>query len=250
MLQDKVNFNDLNWEEPLEIGDQEWNNTRLTYLGLGNRLLTTIPDNIGNLNQLEYLFLSSNQLSILPESIGNLSSLKYFFLSHNQLTILPESIGNLSNLETLYLHDNQLNLLPETICNLPQNSYIYFENNQLCPPYPECISEDDLGYQNTTNCPPLSISELSLPINYQLHQPFPNPFNPTTSISFSIPEQSQTSLKVYDIKGNLISTLLNQTMNVGHHQIEWNGENLSSGPYFIRINSGEFSDVKKVVLVK
>ena len=95
----------------------------------------------------------------------------------------------------------------------------------------------------------LSNNNLNL-ITFKLHNPYPSPFTPTTSISFSIPEQSQTSLKVYDIKGNLISTLLNQTMNVGHHQIEWNGENLSSGTYFIRINSGEFSDVKKVVLVK
>jgi hypothetical protein len=132
---------------------------------------------------------------------------------------------------------------------LNKYNYFYINNNQLCPPYPSCI-EDYVGEQDTTNCPPLSISELTIPIQYTLHQPFPNPFNPTTSISFSIPEQSQTSLKVYDIKGNLISTLLNQTLNVGHHQIEWNGENLSSGTYFIRINSGEFSDVKKVVLVK
>ncbi len=80
VLQYFIDLNEsLNGEEPLEIGDQEWNNTRLTYLGLGNRSLTTIPDNIGNLNNLEYFFLSSNQFSTLPESIGNLSSLKFFF---------------------------------------------------------------------------------------------------------------------------------------------------------------------------
>ena len=163
---------------------------------------------------------------------------------------IPQEIGNLTNLTELRLYGNQLiGEIPVEICNQGDSSPLLY-NNQLCPPYPDCLSEDDIGYQDTTNCSSMSISELTLPIQYTLNQPFPNPFNPTTSISFSIPEQSQTSLKVYDIKGNLISTLLNQTMNVGHHQIEWNGENLSSGTYFIRINSGEFSDVKKVVLVK
>jgi len=152
VLQYFIDLNEsLNGEEPLEIGDQEWNNTRLTYLGLGNRSLTTIPDNIGNLNHLEYLFLSSNQFSTLPESIGNLSSLKFLFLSHNQFSILPESIGNLSSLETLYLHSNQLFILPDTICNL-SDCYIYVNDNQLCLPYPECLTEGDIGYQDTSEC--------------------------------------------------------------------------------------------------
>jgi uncharacterized protein (TIGR02145 family) len=155
VLQDFIDLNQsLNGEEPLEIGDQEWYNKRLTYLGLGNRSLTTIPNNIGNLNHIEYLFLSSNQFSILPESIGNLSSLKFLFLSYNQFTVLPNTIGELSSLESLYLHSNQLTILPETICNLPENSYIYFDNNQLCPPYPECLSGNGwlLGYQDTSEC--------------------------------------------------------------------------------------------------
>ena len=132
VLQDFINLNEtLSQEEPLGIGDQEWNNTRLIYLGLGNRSLMSIPDNIGNLN-----------------------SLKYLFLSYNQFTVLPNTIGELSSLESLYLNSNQLSILPDTICNLPENSYIYFDNNQLCPPYPECLSENGwlLGYQDTSEC--------------------------------------------------------------------------------------------------
>ena len=169
VLQNFIDLNQsLNEEEPLEIGDQQWNNTRLTYLGLGNRSLTTIPDNIGNLNHLEYLFLSSNQFSILPEGIGNLSSLKYLFLSYNQFIILPDTIGELSSLESLYLHSNQLFILPDTICNLPGNSYIYFDNNQLCPPYLECLSENGwlLGYQDTSNCEEECPNSIEGDLNY------------------------------------------------------------------------------------
>ena len=265
-----LSSNQLTGSISSEIGNLT--NLKRLYLS-GNYLSGSIPMEIGNLTNLIYLFLSSNEFSgEIPVGIGNLTNLGELYLQNNQLTGgIPEQIGNLTNLYSLYLFNNQLvGELPTEISNLDliflklnNNQFsgpildelcdIYFldvSDNQFCPPYPECISEDDLGYQNTTNCSSESISESTLPTQYTLHQPFPNPFNPTTTLSFSIPEQSQTSLKVYDIKGNLISTLLNQTMNVGHHQIEWNGENLSSGTYFIRINSGEFSDVKKVVLVK
>ena len=247
----------LNGQIPPEIGNLE----NLTIVDLGHNQLTgQIPIQIGNLTNLEYLGFNHNQLiGEIPSEIGNLTNLTHIRLNYNQLIgEIPSEIGNLVNLEILKFYNNEFTFVSDSICNLTNlfwslgnygnyDSNIY--NNNLCPPYPSCI-EDYVGYQDTTDCSSMSISELIVPINYQLHQPFPNPFNPTTSISFSIPEQSQTSLKVYDIKGNLISTLLNQTMNVGHHQIEWNGENLSSGTYFIRINSGEFSDVKKVVLVK
>ena len=79
---------------------------------------------------------------------------------------------------------------------------------------------------------------------------YPNPFNSVTEIKYSILENIEITIRIYDINGNMTEELLNQTMNVGYHQIEWNGENLSSGTYFIRINSGEFSVVKKLGLVK
>ena len=96
----------------------------------------------------------------------------------------------------------------------------------------------------------ISENQLTTPNNFQLYEPFPNPFNPTTSISFSIPEQSQTSLKVYDIKGKLISTLLNESMNVGHHQIEWNADGYPSGVYFVQLDAVEFTQTQKLMLVK
>jgi Leucine-rich repeat (LRR) protein len=249
-------YNQLTGEVPPEIENLINLENLLLY---GNQLTGEIPSEIYNLTNLISLSLYDNQLTgEIPLEIGNLVSLEELNLFSNQLTgSIPPEIGNLTRLTKLQLSNNQLSSIDDNICNLTNlnwsleysltNSHIY--NNHLCPPYPECI-QDYVGEQNTSNCPPLSISELSLPNEYSLNQPFPNPFNPSTSISFSIPEQSQTSLKVYDIKGNLISTFLNQIMNVGYHHIQWNGENLSSGTYFIRINSGKFSDVKKVVLVK
>ena len=245
--------NQLSGEIPSVI--ENLNNLTVLDLG-GNQLSGEIPLEIFNLTNLTELELGGNQFSgEIPSVIGDLNNLTFLHLEYNQFSgEIPSELWNLVNLNWLNLVHNQFSgTISSNICTLnmnwsnPDNFNIY--ENEFCPPYPECI-EDYIGYQDITNCSSESISELIVPIKYTLNQPFPNPFNPTTSISFLIPEQSNTSLKVYNIKGNLISTLLNQTMNVGHHQIEWNGENLSSGTYFIRINSGEFSDVKKVVLVK
>lgn len=85
---------------------------------------------------------------------------------------------------------------------------------------------------------------------FELQKPFPNPFNPTTLILFSISKQSQISMKVIDIQGNIISTLLNETMNAGHHQIEWNASGFPSGAYFVKLDTGEFTQTQKLMLVK
>ena len=60
----------------------------------------------------------------------------------------------------------------------------------------------------------------------------------------------QTSIKVYDIEGKLISTLLSESMNAGYHQIEWNAESYPSGVYFVKLDAGEFTQTQKLMLVK
>ena len=89
-----------------------------------------------------------------------------------------------------------------------------------------------------------------LPIKYSLEYPYPNPFNPKTSISFSIHKQSQISIKVFDIKGNLIKTLLNESMNVGYLQIKLNAECYPSEVYFVKLDAGKFTQTQKLMLVK
>ena len=92
----------------------------------------------------------------IPSEIGNLTYLTSLNLSVNQLTELPPEIGNLTNLIGLYLNNNRLTSMPESICELNIDWNIAFaftiSNNQLCPPYPDCISEEDLGYQDTSEC--------------------------------------------------------------------------------------------------
>ena len=92
--------------------------SNLTWLGLDDIKLTSLPDWIENLTNLKELYLRSNRLTSLPESIGNLTNLVSLDLSDNQLESLPDSIGKLTNLKVLKLRYNKLTSLPDSIENL------------------------------------------------------------------------------------------------------------------------------------
>ncbi|MCW8818216.1 MAG: S41 family peptidase [Ignavibacteriaceae bacterium] len=86
--------------------------------------------------------------------------------------------------------------------------------------------------------------------NYFLDQNFPNPFNPATTIKYQIPELSFVALKVFDVLGNEIATLVNEEKPTGTYKIIWNAENLPSGVYFYQLKAGSYIDTKKVVLLR
>jgi hypothetical protein len=109
--------------------------------------------------------------------------------------------------------------------------------------------------RGTFNGEPSSLAEVqqptaSIPANYRLDQNFPNPFNPTTVITYRIPVKSQVSLKVYDILGRLAATLIEGEQAAGEHQVTFDARLLSSGMYFYRLSAGSFSQIKKMVLLK
>jgi hypothetical protein len=85
---------------------------------------------------------------------------------------------------------------------------------------------------------------------YELKQNYPNPFNPTTNIEYSIPEPSFVNLSIYDINGKLIETAINQQQSSGKYLISFNFANYSSGVYFYKLTAADFSEIKKMVLIK
>jgi hypothetical protein len=89
-----------------------------------------------------------------------------------------------------------------------------------------------------------------LPNTISLHQNYPNPFNPETTISFILPAESHVALKVYDIMGREVMTLLNQKLTGGAHEVNFDGAGLPSGIYFYRLQSGGAALTKKMVLLK
>lgn len=89
-----------------------------------------------------------------------------------------------------------------------------------------------------------------IPSVYSLKQNYPNPFNPNTSIVFSIPKTGLVTLKIYDVLGNEIATLVNENMTPNNYVVTWDASSVASGVYFYKLVSGNFTDVKKMVLVK
>jgi len=93
-------------------------------------------------------------------------------------------------------------------------------------------------------------AEVPVPSSYTLEQNYPNPFNPATTIAYSIPQESQISLKIYDVMGREVVELVSGKQSAGAYSVEFDAASLASGTYFYKLTAGEFISVKKMVLLK
>lgn len=230
VLQDIIDVNPhLQDFEPLDLGIQSWHDGRLTYYNATTNGLTTS---------------NGPPIPNYPESFGNLSELLRFYSFHNEMTIFPEGILNLSQLEYLIIWNSNLEYIPEAICDLPNLQSINVQHNFLSEEFHyDCINHWEPQYS-------LTISNKLLPKSYYLAEPYPNPFNPTTMISYSLPIKTEIELTVYDISGRKLVELYSGKQKAGTHTLEWNAGHLPSGVYFVKLIVGEFSQTQKAVLVK
>jgi hypothetical protein len=115
------------------------------------------------------------------------------------------------------------------------------------------------GYINPQRCVyRRSLSEIidvkkissEIPSKYSLSQNFPNPFNPSTKIEYSIPKSGLVTIKVYDILGKGIATLVNEIQSPGTYSVDFNGAELPSGIYFYRLQAGNYTETKQMILIK
>jgi hypothetical protein len=89
-----------------------------------------------------------------------------------------------------------------------------------------------------------------IPEELTLSQNFPNPFNPSTTIEFALPREEHVTLKVYNLAGTEVATLVDRKFPAGTHKAEWNGQNFPSGVYFYRLEAGDFMQTRKLTLVR
>ena len=120
--------------------------------------------------------------------------------------------------------------------------YFSYSNYKLIPrKNDDFVGHVSVGVDEETN---------TLPSSFVVSQNYPNPFNPSTKIQFSIPENSFVTVKVYNTLGQEIRTLVNSNLNRGNHSVVFNATNFSSGVYFYRVEAGNFSSIKKMILMK
>ncbi|TVR12625.1 MAG: T9SS C-terminal target domain-containing protein, partial [Balneolaceae bacterium] len=101
-----------------------------------------------------------------------------------------------------------------------------------------------------TSKQPNRVETVDLPEEITLRQNFPNPFNPSTVISYDLPEQTHVTLQVYDIMGRYITTLVNDQVPAGQHQVTFDAADLSSGTYIYRLQAGSVIQSRSLTLIK
>ncbi len=128
--------------------------------------------------------------------------------------------------------------------------YLQFKNTQG-------IVSAQLGYEEKKydDIPVSNANTATIPLNLKVYQNYPNPFNPTTNIRFDLKENNRVEINIYNIKGQLVKKLLDETLEKGHHSIAWTGINnhnrrVSSGIYFFKVIAGKESKIKKMLLLK
>ncbi len=89
-----------------------------------------------------------------------------------------------------------------------------------------------------------------IPDDFQLDHAYPNPFNPVTTLNFSLPIETEVSLKVYNLQGREVISLVDQNMEAGYHSVLWNADSYSSGVYFVKMIAGEYISTQKLMLIK
>ncbi len=130
----------------------------------------------------------------------------------------------------------------------------------VCPPYdiegnprpdPDS-SKPDIGAYESELANPVGVEDYESvhPTDYALYQNYPNPFNPTTTIKYQIPKLSFVTIKLFDLLGSEIATLVNEEKPVGSYEVEFDGAGLPSGIYFYRLQAGSFVETKKMLLMK
>ena len=89
-----------------------------------------------------------------------------------------------------------------------------------------------------------------IPNDFSLSKAYPNPFNPVTTLNFGIPVEAEVFLKVYNLQGREVSSLIDGNMEAGYHSVVWNANSAASGVYFVKMIAGDFVSTQKLMLIK
>ena len=146
----------------------------------------------------------------------------------------------------------------ETLAYVPFSELQYIDSNVVIDSTYTygVIAMNIYGYSDTSNFatitvdPVTTLNEESRFTSYSLDQNYPNPFNPSTSIQYAVSSRQFVTLKVYDVLGNEVETLVNEEKSAGEYEIEFDAEGLTSGVYFYQLKAGSFVQTKKMVLSK
>ncbi|MCB0747263.1 MAG: T9SS type A sorting domain-containing protein [Ignavibacteriae bacterium] len=190
-------------------------------------LFVEIAGETSGYNPNGYYWFEQNKEAFLKL---NMDKISYF------LTLL--NINDPNKIEVFYVNENSIDkeAIRKEIVN---NQFII---------YPQHFSLLSAGIIDGTT--DVSKIDNSVPAKFELKQNYPNPFNPTTKISFSLSENNYTQLRIYNILGKEVASLINDYKKAGNYEVNFNASKLVSGIYFYTISSGNFVKTNKMILLK
>jgi len=254
-------------------------NTALTYLGCRNNQLSSLD--LSANTTLTYLHCFANQLTSLDLSANTI--LSYLGCDNNQLTNLDLSTNTALTQLNCYSNDlTSLDVTANTVlielrCHNNQLSSLNVRNgnntsittfNATVNPNLTCIDVDNVAWADSAwteidswtsfseDCSALDVLEEPILVTeFKLHDAYPNPFNPTTRISYDLPDDANVSITIYDLMGRKIRTLVKEKISAGYHASIWNarndmGSSVAAGVYIYTITANDYRDVKKMILLK
>jgi len=173
---------------------------------------------------------------------------KYFIVS---VLLIPVMIFS----QTSDNYTIQQSALTNCGCQSSSDDYSIQDATGQPTPVGQFNSEDFVLYSGLWNNGQTSTSideppKAIIPDKFHLKQNYPNPFNPTTTIEYSLPKDAVVKILIYDLNGKLIERMVNESKNAGNHRSIWHAENIPTGVYFYQIKAGNYSDVKKCILMK
>ena len=213
-------------------------NTRVTAVGFDNDYaLISLRESPNSFSRCYYTATLSGELQILdgPDEYTNVfafNSLNHIFIgTDNGVYRVKELQGTLENVSS------GITSSPETYAMLKlSGDYLLAGGTSVWRTENSTITNVNIGE---------SIIE-----SFDIFQNYPNPFNPSTTIKYQIPELSFVTIKVYDVLGNEISTIVNEEKPAGEYEVEFDGNGLTSGIYFYQLRAGDYTDTKKMILLK
>ena len=225
---------DSAWSSILSIKGNTFNNDASVLFGHDNNTLewidSDVPENRNILNRLNRVWRVEVYDTIKCNLMFDLSELTYG--NEDNLAILFDSDGIFDNADTLngfFNSSMSTFIVPDTTV---QHGYYYTIGSR----------ENILSVERLSNS--------NIPHTLQLYQNYPNPFNPSTIIEFTLPKSEFVELKVFNILGKEVSTLVSRKLNSGNHRYTFDGKNLASGVYFYRLVAGDFREVKKMIIMQ
>ncbi|MFC2103193.1 SMP-30/gluconolactonase/LRE family protein [Bacteroidota bacterium] len=242
----------------------------ITDVGAGKIFRVRISDNYdttiisGTTRPNGILFDAQNNRVLFCQFVPNAPIKEIDLNDLSVTTVLSTSLANFDGLaidgngyiyvscwgtNAVYRYDNAFSLPAELVSNGHSGPADIFYNQ------PDNILAVPNYYSNHVDFIPITSADVDevnsqVPLAFSMSQNYPNPFNPITKIKYEVPQLTNASLKVYDVLGNEIVTLVNEEKPSGRYQIEFDGVDLPSGIYFYKINAGNYAAAKKMVLMK